>query len=211
MQAEMQHYLAVYGYAALLPLAVVEGPAVTVFAAFLAAEGVFSLVAVYAVVVLGDLLGDMLYYAVGRWMIGRWTRARPMGRPLMGRPTDRDLGRGGRWAARLRQRIDVLAPRIRTRAGAMLLFGKLTHSAGFAVLLAAGAAHVPIRRFLAYNLLGTLAKSLVLVLLGYWFGKLYASLQGDLQIAGMVGFVLVASALLLLVRRVLAGPDERGA
>jgi membrane protein DedA with SNARE-associated domain len=91
------------------------------------------------------------------------------------------------------------------------LFGKLTHSAGFAVLLAAGAAHVPIRRFLAYNLLGTLAKSLVLVLLGYWFGKLYASLQGDLQIAGMVGFVLVGSALLLLVRRVLAGPDERGA
>jgi hypothetical protein len=51
----------------------------------------------------------------------------------------------------------------------------------------------------------------VLVLLGYWFGKLYASLQGDLQIAGMVGFVLVGSALLLLVRRVLAGPDERGA
>ncbi|HET6240167.1 MAG TPA: VTT domain-containing protein [Acetobacteraceae bacterium] len=202
MQAEMQHYLAVYGYAALLPLAVVEGPAVTVFAAFLAAEGVFSLVGVYAVVVLGDLLGDMLYYAVGRWMIGRWTRTRPM---------DGELDRGGRWAARLRRRIDVLAPRIRTRAGAMLLFGKLTHSAGFAVLLAAGTAHVPIRQFLAYNLLGTLAKSLVLVLLGYWFGKLYASLQGDLQIAGMVGFVLVGSALLLLVRRVLAGPDERGA
>ncbi len=206
MQAEMQHYLAVYGYAALLPLAVVEGPAVTVFAAFLAAEGVFSLVGVYAVVVLGDLLGDMLYYAVGRWMIGRWTRPRPMGRSM-----DRDLDRRGRWAARLRRRVAALAPRIRTRAGAMLLFGKLTHSAGFAVLLAAGAAHVPIRRFLAYNLLGTLAKSLVLVLLGYWFGKLYASLQGDLQIAGMVGFVLVGSALLLLVRRVLAGPDERGA
>jgi membrane-associated protein len=204
MQADVQHYLAVYGYAALLPLAVIEGPAVTVFAAFLAAQGVFSLSAVYAVVVLGDLLGDMLYYAVGRWMIGRWTRGHsPLGHP--------PLDRGHRWAARVRARVGVLAPRIRTRAGAMLLFGKLTHSAGFVVLLAAGAAHVPMRRFLAFNLLGTLPKSLVLVVLGYWFGKLYASLQGDLRIAGMVGFVLVGSALLLLARRMLAGPDERGA
>jgi membrane protein DedA with SNARE-associated domain len=206
MQADMQHYLAVYGYAALLPLAVIEGPAVTVFAAFLAAEGVFSLVAVYAIVVLGDLIGDVLHYAVGRWMIGGWTRVRPMDGPM-----ERNRGRGMHCLARLRRRVGVLAPRIRTRAGAMLLFGKLTHSAGFAVLLAAGAAHVPMRRFLAFNLLGTLPKSLVLVLLGYWFGKLYASLQGDLRIAGMVGFVLVSSALLLLARRVLATPDERGA
>jgi membrane protein DedA with SNARE-associated domain len=104
-----------------------------------------------------------------------------------------------------------LAPRIRTRAGAMLLFGKLTHSAGFAVLLAAGAARVDLRRFLAFNLLGTLPKVLVLVLLGYWFGRLYAAWQGDLRLAGLVGFVLAASALLLGARRMLAAADERGA
>jgi membrane protein DedA with SNARE-associated domain len=198
MAAELQHYLAVYGYVALLPLSVLEGPAVTVFAAFLAAQGVFNATCVYAIVVLGDLIGDLLYYAVGRYAAGHWTR-----RGL----TDRR----GRWAARLRPRIAVLAPRIRTRAGAMLLFGKLTHSAGFAVLMAAGAARVPMRRFLAYNILGTLPKSLVLVLIGYWFGKLYTSLEGDLRIAGAVGFVLVSSALLLLGRRLLTGPDERGA
>lgn len=231
MQADMQHYLAVYGYAALLPLAVIEGPAVTVFAAFLAAEGVFSVAAVYVVVVIGDLLGDVVYYAIGRWMIGRWTRRRPSGRPQdrgayraaergadcgVDRGTDRGADHGVRrgvehWMARLRRRVAALAPRIRTRAGAMLLFGKLTHSAGFAVLLAAGVARVPMRRFLAFNLLGTLPKSLVLVLLGYWFGKLYASLQGDLRIAGVVGFVLVSSALLLMARRMLADPNERGA
>jgi membrane protein DedA with SNARE-associated domain len=200
--ADMQHYLAVYGYAALLPLAVLEGPAVTVFAAFLAAEGVFSVVVVYAVVVVGDLVGDLLYYAAGRWLIERWTQRCP---------GEGGADRGRYWTARLRRRVGELAPRIRTRAGAMLLFGKLTHSAGFAVLLAAGAARVPMRRFLAFNLLGTLPKSLVLVLLGYWFGRLYASLQGDLMIAGMVGFVVVGSALLLMARRARGGPDERGA
>ena len=198
MHPEMQHILAVYGYAALLPLTAIEGPAVTVFAGFLAAQGLFDLAGVYAVAVLGDLIGDVMYYAVGRWASGRW----------MVQPK---ANRQGRWAARLHQRVSVLAPRIRTRAGAMLLFGKLTHSAGFAVLLAAGAARVDLRRFLAFNLLGTLPKVLVLVLLGYWFGRLYAAWQGDLRLAGLVGFVLAASALLLGARRMLAAADERGA
>jgi membrane protein DedA with SNARE-associated domain len=182
----------------LLPLTAIEGPAVTVFAGFLAAQGLFDLAGVYAVAVLGDLIGDVMYYAVGRWASGRW----------MVQPKS---NRQGRWAARLHQRVSVLAPRIRTRAGAMLLFGKLTHSAGFAVLLAAGAARVDLRRFLAFNLLGTLPKVLVLVLLGYWFGRLYAAWQGDLRLAGLVGFVLAASALLLGARRMLAAADERGA
>jgi membrane protein DedA with SNARE-associated domain len=198
MHPEIQHILAAYGYAAMLPLVTVEGPVVTVFAGFLAAQGLFDLAGVYAVAVLGDLLGDLLYYAAGRWASERW----------MAQPT---ADRRGRWAARLHRHISVLAPRIRTRAGAMLLFGKLTHSAGFAVLLAAGAARVDLRRFLAFNLLGALPKVLVLVLLGYWFGRLYAAWQGDLRIAGFVGFVLAGSALLLGARRMLAAADERGA
>jgi membrane protein DedA with SNARE-associated domain len=228
MQAEIQHYLAIYGYAALLPLAIIEGPAVTVFAAFLAAQGVFEVVGVYAIVVLGDLVGDVLHYAVGRWAAARWAAkpraAKPMaadlaaggwgaaGRRAIGRwATQPKSGRADRWMASVRQRVEVLAPRIRTRAGAMLLFGKLTHSAGFAVLLAAGAAHVKLRRFMAFNLLGTLPKSLVLVLLGYWFGKLYGSLQGDLRIAGVLAFLLAGSGLLLAARYMLNAPDEREA
>jgi membrane protein DedA with SNARE-associated domain len=188
----LQHAVAVYGYVALLPLAVIEGPAVTVFAAFLAAQGLLDVGVVYAVVVLGDLLGDVLYYVAGRFLLQRlvtWHRA---------------------WATRLRHRVGVLAQRVRARAGAMLLFGKLTHSAGFAVLLAAGAAHVPIRRFLAYNFLGTLPKSLLFVVIGYWFGRLYLAVQGDLRIAGVIGFLLASGVLALAAKRLLT-LDERGA
>lgn len=188
----LQHAVAVYGYVALLPLAVIEGPAVTVFAAFLAAQGLLDLGVVYAVVVLGDLLGDVLYYVAGRFLLQRlvtWHSA---------------------WATHLRHRVEVLAQRVRARAGAMLLFGKLTHSAGFAVLLAAGAAHVPIRRFLAYNLLGTLPKSLLFIVIGYWFGRLYIAMQGDLRIVGVIGFVLASGVLALAAKRLLT-LDERGA
>ena len=188
MTQAVQHYLALYGYAALLPLMVIEGPAVTVIAAFLASQDLLDVWAVYAIAVLGDLIGDLLYYAAGRWTLQHLT------------------DRPGRWATRLRQRVAQLAPRIRTRAGAMLLFGKLTHSAGFAVLLAAGAAHVSVRRFLLFNLAGTVPKSLLLVVVGYWFGRLYAATQSDLALASLAGFVLASSALLLFARRLLVAP-----
>jgi membrane protein DedA with SNARE-associated domain len=192
MTLAVQYYLALYGYAALLPLMVIEGPAVTVLAAFLASQDLLNVWAVYAIAVLGDLIGDLLYYAAGRWTLQHLT------------------GRPGRWATRLRQRVAQLAPRIRTRAGAMLLFGKLTHSAGFAVLLAAGAAHVSVRRFLLFNLAGTVPKSLLLVVVGYWFGRLYAAAQTDLGLASLAGFVLASSALLLFARRLLAMPCDSG-
>jgi|SRR5579863_1412778 membrane protein DedA with SNARE-associated domain len=192
MMQAVQHYLALYGYLALLPLMVIEGPAVTVIAAFLASQDLLNVWAVYAIAVIGDLIGDMLYYAAGRWTLQRLT------------------DRPGRWATRLRQRVAQLGPRICTRAGAMLLFGKLTHSAGFAVLLAAGAAHVSVRRFLLFNLAGTLPKSLLLVVIGYWFGRLYAATQTDLALASLAGFVLATSALLLFARRLLAMPCDSG-
>ena len=189
----MQHYLAVYGYLALFPLAVVEGPAASVFAAFLASRGVLDVFAVYVVVVAADLAGDLLYYAGGRWMLG-WLAARR-----------------GQWAHRLQHRVEVLAPRIRTRAGPILLIGKLTHSAGFAVLLAAGAAKVRIGTFMLYNFLGTVPKSALLVAVGYWFGKVYGGLQGELQLASLVGFVLVGGGLTLLAARLAASREPPGA
>lgn len=187
----LQHDLALYGYVALLPLAVVEGPVVTVAAAFLASRGLLDVAIVYALAVLGDLIGDMLLYGAGGWA-------------LLGL-----AGRQGAWAARLQARIAGIAPRFRSRAGAMLLLGKLTHSAGFAVLLAAGAARVPLPQFLLFNLLGTLPKSLLFVAVGYWFGQLYSASQGELRVASVVGFVLGGLALLLLGRRLLGTQLER--
>ena len=57
----LQHYLALYGYAALLPLVVVEGPAATVFAGMLAARGLADTAVIYAVVVVCDLIRDLAY------------------------------------------------------------------------------------------------------------------------------------------------------
>jgi membrane protein DedA with SNARE-associated domain len=187
------HYISTYGYAAVFLLAVVEGPVVTVLAAFLATEGVLSLPAVYGIAVAGDLTGDLLLYALGRWLSGILPRDEAS------------------WRGKIKQRMDKMKPYVQERAGRLLLFGKLTHSAGFIVLLAAGASRIRLDRFLLFNLLGSLPKSAVFVIIGVFFGRFYGSLNGDLRIAAAVLFVVIcASVAYLFYRRRQAHTAEAG-
>ncbi len=167
-------FLVQHRYLLLFVAALLEGPLATILAAGLVAQGVLGLAPVYATVVLGDLAGDLLCYAVGRWCLAR-------------------LSWPGRGA--LRRRAAALCDYLRERPGRVLLVGKWTHSAGFAVLLAAGAARVRPLVYMAYNLLGTLPKSALLMLLGYGLGRATDHLHGALRLAGLAGLAL---ALLLL-------------
>ena len=177
------HYVSEYGYLAVFLLSLLEGPIVTVYAALLAAQGLLNLPLVYMTVVLGDLAGDLLAYAIGRYGIGHriWQR------------------RAGSRA--FLRRIAVLRSRLRAHTGAALLFGKLTQAFGFGILLAAGAARIRMGTFLFYNLLGTLPKSAAFIAVGYCFGRYYATLSHSFQSAGFIGFSAGILVTLYLLHR----------
>ncbi len=173
-----------HGLMFLFPVAVLEGPIVTVIAAWLARAGYFDVFAVYGVCVLADLVGDVMLYALGRrgpHLPERWRRR---------------LGLGG-------DRLQKLEAHFRDRGPGTLLFGKVTHSAGFAVLLAAGASRMPFGRFLLYNVLATLPKVLLFVLIGYSFGAAYAAIDTYIFRASLVlmALLVVAGGFWLLHRR----------
>lgn len=164
--------LQTYGYVFLFPIAALEGPIITIIAALLASQGYFNIYVVYFVVVVSDLTGDLLYYVLGRW-----------GKSL--------LRRWGKYIRVTEEQLTSLEGQFRTRGGKTLLFGKFTHSAGFIILLAAGAAAMPIWEFLWYNLLGTLPKSLIFTLIGYFIGRQYAVLNSYIERGSLVAFVFV--------------------
>ena len=171
--------IAKHGLGIVAPIAVVEGPIVTVIAAWLASQGLMSLWGLAAVVIAADLVGDFGFYAIGRWGLSRLP---------------------ARWLARLgltHERLTELTGYFDHHGGRTLLLGKITHSAGFAVLAAAGVARMPLLRFFWFNLLGTVPKSLFFVALGYGFGAAYTNIDNWITkaslVLGAVIAVLVAS------------------
>lgn len=163
-----------YSLAILLPIAVVEGPIVSVLAGYLAAQGLVGAGTACSVLVLADLVGDALLYLVGR----RSRSIRPDG--LLAR-----LGV-------TRRRLAGVVRRFRRDGLRYLLLGKLTHSAGFAVLIAAGAARVPPLSFLLVNLIATVPKTAALLALGWFLGEAWQRAENLLLKVGLAGLGLFA-------------------
>ena len=173
-----------HGLAVVAPLAVIEGPIVTVIAAWLASQHILDLWSVAAVVIVADLVGDVGLYSLGRWGLHKLPK---------------------RWRDRLglnRARLLGLAKHFRAHGIRTLVVGKLTHTAGAAVLVAAGLAKVPLGRFLWVNLLATIPKSLVFVGIGFSIGAAYARIDNWISRASLVigGIIVVAGLLWLLSR-----------
>ncbi len=155
-------FLIAYGCVLILPLAVVEGPVVSVVAGFLSAQGYFAWYWALCLLVCGDLIGDVFYYWVGR--SGRTTLAR--------------LGRRAGMGVTPELQRDL-----RNNAVRMLFIGKWTHSIGFLVLIGSGMLRVPLPRFIVVNLIATLPKSAALLALGYFAAAAWPGLEAHAAVA----------------------------
>lgn len=175
---DIAQWLLNYRYLILFPLTVIEGPITTVTAGILSSLGFLNAFIVYAVVVLGDLVGDTLYYSIGRW--GR-----------------KPLSRWGRFIGFNKERLEKIDEHFREHGGKTLIAAKLSHAVGAIALISAGISHLPYRRFIFFNFWATLPKSLVLVLIGYYFGNTFLRLQRYFDYAWL-GTLVIAIVLLLI-------------
>ncbi|MFT4020654.1 MAG: VTT domain-containing protein [Acinetobacter sp.] len=165
----------VHGLLILTPLAIIEGPIVTVIAAYLARIGYFSLMTVTVVVVVADLVGDVLFYMVGRRLLS--TEKPPP-----------------KWIQRFgvtENRIQTMVQKFETEGGKLIVMGKLTHSAGAAVLLGAGIARMRFLPFMIYSTISTIPKSLLFIAIGYAFGDLADQVDGWIAIISIVLLVVI--------------------
>jgi membrane protein DedA with SNARE-associated domain len=179
------HLLQSHGLWLLFPLATIEGPIVTVLAAYLARLGHMNLVSIYVVVVVADLFGDLFYYWAGWFLHGSI--------PV-------------RWRRRLgydEARQKALEDHFRHSGGRTIVIGKLTHAAGIFVLFAAGSARMPFWRFMLYNTIGTLPKALFFLMLGYTLGAAYTAIDSWIFRGSIIilAVMLVGGILWFLHRR----------
>ena len=183
-------HLGWWSYLLLIILVAVEGPFATMFGAAAAAAGFLELPLVFVSSAAGNILADSLWYLVGRagkveWLLhySHWLRVRRS-----------DI-------ERVKQDVQAHSPRF-------LLMAKLTNVLVVPVLITAGLARVPWRRWVPYVTLGTLIVTGALTLIGYY------STQAAKQIGQGFEFVALASPIVFvlvsmgLVRRWLRRRDE---
>jgi membrane protein DedA with SNARE-associated domain len=168
-----------YGLWLLLPLAILEGPVVSVLAGWFSAMGLFNPWAAFAVMLLGDLLGDVLFYLIGR-----------RGMAFLSRGWRRRLGLSA-------ARVGAMARHFRDHGVKTLVIAKLTHAAGAVALVAAGAARMPLLPFVLANLASALPKVAALMALGWVFGAAIERVEGWLARFTLIGLVVVLLVLAL--------------
>lgn len=174
--------LIAHGSALILPLAVIEGPLVSVAAGFLSGQGYFDWLWSLCLLVCGDVLGDVLYYWIGR--TGKTGLVKLL----------RRLG--------VRSTVDPETQRhLKDNATKMLLIGKWTQSIGVVVLIGSGMLRVPVGRFFLVNLLASVPKSLVLFGLGYFAGHHYQELAQHAGLTAIVLGLLGIAGIALVLRR----------
>jgi len=157
-----------YKYFAIFPLAVIEGPIITVIIGFISSQGYLNFFLAYLIIIAGDLVGDALHYFVGR---------------LGGR---RFIDRWGKYFGAGPEQIKTIEKQFDKRGDKLLFIGKMTHGIGGAFLIAAGLIKMPFNKFIFSNLLATLVKSLLLLLLGFYFGQALSTINSYLEKIGLI-------------------------
>lgn len=161
--SQITSWLFQYKYFALFPLAVFEGPIITIITGFFSSLGYINFFGAYFVIVAGDLVGDVLHYAFGRYggrkFIDKWGRF---------------IGVGEREVGSLEKQYEK-------RGQKLLFIGKMTHGVGGAFLIAAGVIKMPFDKYIFSNFLATLIKSMILLIVGYYFGQAFTAINSYLE------------------------------
>lgn len=172
-------WLSHYKYFALFPLAVLEGPIITVLTGFFSSLGYINFFLAYLVIVAGDLAGDALHYTLGRF--GR----------------EKFIDKWGHYIGVDKEQVEFLERQFDKRGSKLLFIGKMAHGVGGAFLVAAGVIKMPFGKFLFSNFLATIMKSLILLLAGFYFGRALTTINTYLEKISLVTIGAACFALLI--------------
>jgi len=175
--------LLVFGETAVFLGFVLPGEAAVVLGGVLASRGHVTLWLLILVVVLAAVTGPLVGYEIGRRMGDRVFASRLLSRVPGG--------------------VDRTRTVLRERGGLGVLIGRFVAILRALVPAAAGAAEVPYRTFLVYNVVGGVVWGVGYSLLGYLAGSAYVVIERrvGVSLAVAVAAVVVALAVVWAIRR----------
>jgi membrane protein DedA with SNARE-associated domain len=144
--------LQTWGYIVMLALMIIEWPLVTFAGAFLASLGVFDIYIVFILGWIGDILGDLLFYSIGRYGLNLFKS-----KTTIDSPKEKSL-------------IHKLDHLIHTNLALAILIIKFTPYAPPIGLTYIGKIGIPIRKYITASALLCIPIPLVTSLVGFHVG-----------------------------------------
>jgi membrane protein DedA with SNARE-associated domain len=159
-----------------MPLAIIEGPIVSVIAGFLTTQGIFNPLLIFLVMVTGDIIGDGIFYIIGY-----------KGEKLF------------RYFKINKEKIEKAEIYFQENHNKAIAASKIMWGIGTAGLIAAGALHVPYKRYFKTCALYSLGQSFIMITLGIFFGQAYTIIGKYFNYYAALVSVLGIAFLLLFI------------
>jgi len=180
--AQIIGLISTYRYVIIFPIAFLEGPIIAIICGWLVAQGLLNFFLIYLLLVLANILGDVIYYALGYWG----------GRPL--------IRKWGHWLKLDLEQAEKMKNHFDNHGGKILMAGKIVpHFAVAAVLVGAGLARYGFSLFLRYCLLTELVKTGALLILGFYLGDAYQKITVYFDYLGAIISILIVVIIIALI------------
>ncbi len=174
------HWVLMHGYWFIFLAMLIEGPIVTAAAGFGVALGYFNFYTIFVLALLGDLVPDVAYYAIGYW--GRITLVEKFGDKI----------------GLTKERLERMARLMHEHAWKTLLALKLTPIIPTTGLMLVGTTKMPLKKYITICSLIILPKTIAFQLIGYFLGTQYDKFEH--YFSNITYLVLAGLALIFIIR-----------
>lgn len=165
-------------YIFILILLIIEGPIVTYVAAFAASLGLLNVYILFALSVLGNILGDLLVYSIGRFgkkaILNKYFKKKRLKHPI----------------------IKKIEHNMKTHTGKTLLFVKTVPPFPIPGIMMSGLSEVPIKKFLLYSIPISIGVSLLFLIAGFYTGEAYLAF---IRVFKRIELAVSATILLVII------------
>lgn len=169
------HLILEYRYLIIIPLGIVEGPALAMVCGLLLRLGLLSFWPVYLILMVADLVGDIMWYCVGYY------------------GGEKLVNSMGKYFGLNEQSYKAIEKAYHKYHDWILIISKITMGLGlpFVILTTAGIVRVPFKRYMALNFLGQLVWTGGLLAIGYYLGNFYLQINKGFETVSFIGIFVV--------------------
>lgn len=186
-------WLLQHSYPVMLIGMIIEGPTIIAAASFAVTMGYFNLGTIFILAVLGDVIGDFIFYSLGYFgriaLIEKYDHKFKI-------PTTR---------------IEKLKNLVEKHPWKIITVVKLSPLLPMPGLIAIGSAHLPPKKFAKIILSIIIPKTIIFMVIGYFFGHAYNQIYKIIQngIAGIVIVIIFMFLMQLAYRKISAKISQK--